>query len=137
MKLIPLIALIALSFSSFGQCYEKYRRVFNERGSFDVTDSIYEDVIISVREGDANDCYLGKVSVKNGKVLIDNFYVKLEDASYENIAIRFKTFQPVEIKNGISQIILDRRDNLYNVVFIDHLKPKKKGFMKAPDFDLN
>jgi hypothetical protein len=137
MRLLILLTVALLSFDSSAQCYEKYRKAFNERDAFDVTDSVYEDVIISVREGTSNDCFLGKVTVKGGKVLLDNFYIKLEDGSYENIGIRFKTYAPVEIKKGISQIILDKRDNLYNVIFLDHLKPPKKGYMKAPDFDLD
>ena len=98
MRTVILIFLVLLSSQMINaQCYDKYRKAFNERESFDVTDSVYEDVIISIREGTSNDCFLGKVSVKGGKVLLDNFYVKLEDGTYENIAIRFKTFQPVEI----------------------------------------
>ncbi|UTW64194.1 hypothetical protein KFE98_08670 [bacterium SCSIO 12741] len=118
-------------------CYEKYRRAFNERGAEEVVDSTYDNIIISIRDGQTTNCYLGKVTVKNGKVLLDNFFIKLEDDTYENVAPQFKTYAPVEIKNGISQIILDRHDALYNVVFIGNIKPKKKGYMKAPDFKLD
>lgn len=124
--------------SAFSQdCYSKYRKAFTDRGAFEVTDSTYEGVIIAVREGNETNCFMGKVSVKAGKVVLDNFYVELEDESYENLGPRFKNLKPVEIKDGISQIIIDRRDNLYNVIFLGHLKPKKKGFKKAPDFDLD
>lgn len=108
-----------------------------DRGAEEVTDSTYEGVIIAIREGNETNCFLGMVSVKSGKVVLDNFYIALEDDSYENIGPRFKNYKPVEIKDGISQIIIDKRDNLYNVIFLDHLKPKKKGFKKAPDFDLD
>ncbi|MFT6137287.1 MAG: hypothetical protein ACJASM_001601 [Salibacteraceae bacterium] len=138
MRLIITLFIIILANSSFGQdCYSKYRKAFTERGSLEVTDSTYEGVIITVREGHETNCFMGKVSVKSGKVVLDNFYVELEDESYENLGPKFKNLKPVEIKDGISQIIIDKRDNLYNVIFLDHLKPKKKGFKKAPDFDLD
>lgn len=139
-KYLLAFVLIApfVSLSSFGQgCYDKYNRAFVERGSEEIADSTYEDVIISIREGETNNCYLGMVTVKQGKVLVDNFFIKLEDGEFDNLGPRLKTNQPVAIKNGISQIILDKADNLYNVIFISHIKPKKKGFMKAPDFQLD
>jgi len=138
MRLIITLFIIVLANSSFGQdCYSKYRKAFTERGALEVTDSTYEGVIIAVREGHETNCFMGKVSVKSGKVVLDNFYVELEDESYENLGPKFKNLKPVEIKDGVSQIIIDKRDNLYNVIFLDHLKPKKKGFKKAPDFDLD
>ncbi|MBD78834.1 MAG: hypothetical protein CL840_07930 [Crocinitomicaceae bacterium] len=140
-RIAVLIVLICLgfSYSSQGQsCLENYRKAFMARGSEDVVDSTYEDVIISIRAGETNECYLGMVTVRNGKILLDNFYIKLEDNTYDNIGPRLKSGQPpVEINNGVSQLILDKRDSKYNVVFVSHIKPKKKGFMKAPDFDLN
>lgn len=136
--IIVFVFSVGLSFTSAAQgCYEKYRKAFTERGTEDIADSTYEDIIISIREGEVNNCYLGKVTVFHGKILVDNFYIKLEDGSFDNLGPRLKTNQPVAISNGISQIILDKADNLYNVVFVSHIKPKKKGFMKAPDFDLN
>ena len=137
MKYLLILISLIISNLSYSQCYEKYLKAFTEREAFEVVDSTYDNIIISIREGNKNECYLGKVTVKNKKVLLDNFYVKLQDESYENVAIRFKTFIPVEIKNGISQIINDKKDRLYNVVFISHLKPKKQAYMRAPDFDLN
>lgn len=138
MRLLITLFIVVLANSTFGQdCYSKYRKAFSERGASEVTDSTYEGVIIAVREGDQTNCFMGKVSVKSGKVVLDNFYVELEDDSYENLGPRFKNLKPVEIKDGVSQIIIDKRDNLYNVIFLGHLNPKKKGFKKAPDFDLN
>jgi len=138
-KIVILLVAISLGMSYSAQsqdCLEKYRKAFMARGAEDVSDSTYDDVIISIRMGSTNECYLGKVTVRNGKILVDNFYILLEDENYDNLGPRLKTNQPVEIKDGISQIILDKRDNLYNVVFVSHIKPKKQGFKKAPDFDL-
>lgn len=138
MRYFTLLLFFFVSSSVLGQdCYTKYRKAFMDRGAEEVTDSTYEGVIIAIREGNETNCFLGMVSVKSGKVVLDNFYIALEDDSYENIGPRFKNYKPVEIKDGISQIIIDKRDNLYNVIFLDHLKPKKKGFKKAPDFDLD
>ncbi len=138
MRITITLFIVILANSSFGQdCYSKYRKAFTERGAIEVTDSTYEGVIIAIRQGNETNCFMGKVSVKSGKVVLDNFYVELEDESYENLGPKFKNLKPVEIKDGVSQIIIDKRDNLYNVIFLDHLKPKKKGFKKAPDFDLD
>lgn len=135
---IVLVGMLGFAQNSFSQsCFEKYQKAFNERGAEEIADSTYDDIIISIREGNNTTCYLGMVTVKHGKILVDNFYIKLEDDTYDNLGPRLKTSQPVEIKNGVSQIILDKKDNLYNVVFISHIKPKKKGFKKAPDFDLD
>lgn len=136
--LLLVVVGLLMGMHGFSQdCYSKYRKAFSARGAFEVTDSTYERVIIAMREGGEAHCFLGKVTVKSGKVVLDNFYVELEDDTYENIGPRFKNFKPVEIEAGISQIIIDKRENLYNVVFLDHLKPKKKGFKRAPDFDLD
>lgn len=134
---IALFSFISVVPATAQSCYEKYQKAFTERGAEDVLDSTYTDVIISIREGETTNCYLGKVTVRHGRVLVDNFYIKLEDDSYDNLGPRLKTSQPVEIKNGLSQIILDKNDNLYNVIFVSHIKPKKKGFKRAPDFDLD
>ena len=139
-KFVFLLVIVSfgISYSGHSQdCLEKYRKAFMARGAEVGVDRTYDDVIISIRMGTTNECYLGNVTVRNGKILVDNFYIKLEDDDYDNLGPRLKTQQPVEIKDGISQIILDKKDNLYNVVFVSHIKPKKQGFKKAPDFDLN
>jgi len=137
-----LFILVAISFgisysAQSQDCLEKYRKAFLARGAVEVADSTYDNVIISIRSGSTNECYLGRVTVRHGKILVDNFYIKLEDDDYDNLGPRLKTSQPVEIRDGISQIILDNKDNLYNVIFVTHIKPKKQGFKKAPDFDLD
>ena len=139
-KIVFLLVVLSfgISYSAQSQdCLEKYRKAFMARGAEVVADSTYEDVIISIRSGSTNECYLGMVTVRHGKILVDNFYIKLEDEDYDNLGPRLKTQQPVEIKDGVSQIILDKKDNMYNVVFVSHIKAKKSGFKKAPDFNLD
>lgn len=128
------VVVALVSIPATGQsCFDKYVKAFYERGAEDVKDSIYNKVIISVRDAGRTDCFYGMVTVRAGRVLVDQFYVMLTDDSYENVASQFKTTTPVEVKNGVSQIILDKKDRIYNVIFDSHLKPKKQAFKRAPD----
>jgi hypothetical protein len=138
MKTLLILAVCLISQISQAQtCFDKYVKAFYERGAEDIKDSTYSEVVISVRDGNSTDCFVGQVTVRAGKVLVDQFYVQLADDSYENVASHFKTTAPVEIKNGVSQIILDKRDRIYNVIFATHLKPRKQAYKRAPDPDIN
>lgn len=113
-------------------CYLKYARVFEERGANDVGDGSHSDVIITFRNGSSADCLTGKVDVKDGKVV--TMYLRMEDGSYEELKRKWKYEQKdVTIENGISRTLITATDELINVMFIKKIKPKKKGYEKAPD----
>jgi hypothetical protein len=118
-------------------CYLKWAQKFEDRGANDVEDGTYTDVIITFRNGSGANCYNGKAEVKNNIVLA--MYIKLEDGSYEIVKRKWKyDVKDVTIQNGISKTQITIDDELINVLFVKKIKPKKKGYEKAPDpSDLN
>lgn len=144
-KILSTLILTAIISPVFSQgngqltCYAKYAKVFEKRGAFEINDSIYDDVIITIRKGSLADCFYGKVKVKNGNVDYKNMHLKFEDGTYEKLNLRFKyEAKPVKIVNGISNVILTEDEELVNILFVKKIKPKKKKYAKAaePDFDL-
>lgn len=112
-------------------CYTKWEQKFEERGAEPVKDGVYEDIIITVRNGPDANCYTGKVEVKDGKII--GMYRRLQDGSYEQFKPKLKFEVPVTIVNGISVTMLTMDDELINVIFPKTLKPKKVGYSSAPE----
>jgi hypothetical protein len=138
-----LVAIICLAFSALNlsaqtdvdpkadNCYTKWEEKFDERGADEVKDGTYDDVIITIRSGSTAQCYAGKVEVKDGKIIA--MYRRLEDGSYEVFKRKLKYEVPMTITNGISATLLTMNDELINVIFPKTLKPKKKGYVAAPE----
>ncbi len=141
MKKLYALLLTALitsaSFAQDGTCYESYRKVFENRGTYEIKDGVHDDVIISNRSEEGNECYLGSVTVKNGEVIEIAIY--FEDDTKEVVVYEFKDKVTWSVANGISRTRVTRNDEQINVMFIDQIKPKKKQYKKAPlpKFDLN
>lgn len=145
-RLIPTLVLTLIVATVFGQkaepeatCFTKYAKVFEKRGAFEVNDSTYEDVIITIRKGTMADCFYGKVTVKGGHILVNSLHLRFEDDTYEKLDLKFKyQKKPIGINNGISNIIFTEEEELINVLFVKKIKPKKKKYAKAaePVFDL-
>lgn len=113
-------------------CYLKWAQKFEERTAFDVEDGVYTDVIITFRNGSSAKCFNGKAEVKNGMVI--NMALRLEDNSFEPIKRKWKyEIKDLNIVNGISKTLITIDDELINVMFVKKIKPKKKGYEKAPD----
>jgi hypothetical protein len=147
-KILLILTLAIVASSAFSQgtkteltCYSKYAKIFEKRGAKEIIDGTYDDVIITIRKGSMADCFYGKVSIKGGSLDYRNMYLKFEDATYEKLDLRFKYKEKgkiVGVSNGISNVILTDDEELVNVLFVKHIKPKKKKYAKAaePDFDL-
>ena len=68
-------ALISIVFSSLaqtkgtpapaGNCFKEWYSLFKERGANTVPDGT-NDVIISIRNGDYSECFMGKIDVAGG-----------------------------------------------------------------------
>jgi hypothetical protein len=135
-----LLLVSAFSFVSHAQekdkdgdsnCYIKWAQKFEERGAEEVEDGAYTDVIITFRSGSTADCFNGKAEVKDGKVT--GMYLRLEDGNYEPVTRKWKyEIKEVTITNGISKTLITKDDVLINVLFVKKIKPKKKGYEKAP-----
>ena len=112
-------------------CYLKWAKKFEERGSEDVPDGTYDDVIVVYRQGTRADCYSGKVEVVKGK--ITSISLKQDDGKYEVVDKKYKFNTEMKIVNGVSTTQITMDDILVNVIFYKKLKPKKPGYQKAPD----
>lgn len=140
-RILLVLALAIFVSPAFAQqksenCFQKYNSAFEERGSKQVEDGDHEKVIITVRKGALADCFYGKAKVKDNEV--KKIYIMFEDGTYGELEKEYKHNDvPLHIINGISRNQVTINDELVNVIFVNHIKPKKKDFMKAPDPDFD
>lgn len=120
-------------------CYDEYYKLFTDRGASAVPDGPQE-VVIAIREKDKQDCYLGKVQVKNNQIVAFEG-VQLEDGTYKKMGMKLspKYTDPTnpavlftEITEGMSTTLLLDDGKLVNIFFIKQLSPKTKAFKHAP-----
>jgi hypothetical protein len=140
MKKILLAASLFLTLTSFSQdktielnCYNKWAAKFEDRGAEDVKDGVYEDVIVTVRQGAKATCHNGKAEVRNGKLI--KFYLLLSDGSHEEVKRTWKNTsnENVTIINGISKSMISVHNELINVLWPSKIKAKKAKPTTAPD----
>lgn len=146
-KSLLLLSLTTLSFTAFSQngtpanveppveknCYQKWADLFEERGVYAIEDSLYENVVVTIRKSEMAECYYGRVRVIEGKV--NRIQIKYEDGTFVDLEKQFRHTKPVGITNGISTSRVTMDDEIVNVLFVMKIKPKKKQFAKAPDPD--
>lgn len=112
-------------------CYQKYAKLFEDRGANPTVDGWSDNVIITIRRGTEADCYIGKVRVL--KDTVAEIFIKFSDGDMERLPKKLKKFdKPTTVVNGISTTMVTLDDELINVIFPDLLKPKKKAYQKAP-----
>lgn len=114
-------------------CYVQWQKAFDVRGANKVNDGTYDDVILSVRsaDGERADCYIAKVTVKDGAVR--DIQIKFVNGKYEQFVTNYKyEDSKATITNGISKTLQTADNELVNVIFTNHLKPKKIEYQRAP-----
>lgn len=141
MKNILVVAALFISLGSFSQtekqtelnCYNKWAAKFEDRGAEAVKDGVYEDVIITNRQGAKATCNKGKVEVKNG--LVVRFYILLSDGSHEEVKRTWKnnSDKEVNIFNGISKTMVTVHGELINILWPNLIKAKKAKPAAAPE----
>jgi hypothetical protein len=140
MKKLLLATSLFFTLTSFAQdkpvelnCYNKWAAKFEDRGAEDVKDGVYEDVIISIRQGAKAVCHNGKAEVMKGKLI--KFYTLLSDGTYEEVKRTWKNAsnENVNIINGISKSMISVHNELINVLWPAKIKPKKAKPTIAPD----
>jgi len=140
MKHIFLSAALLITLQNFAQekqielnCYNKWAAKFEDRGAEEVKDGVYDDVIITNRQGAKATCSNGKVEVKLGKVV--RFYILLSDGSHEEVhkTWKNKSNENVTISNGISKSLISIHGELVNVMWPNKIKAKKAKPTTAPD----
>lgn len=137
-KIITLLSLFVVSLS-FAQekvvelnCFNKWSQKFEERGSEEVADGTYTDVIITFRHGASAECFEGKAVVKEKKV--DTFFILLDDGSFDQVIRVWKNdIKDVSITNGVSKTLITKDNQLINIIWPKKLKAKKAGFKKAAE----
>jgi hypothetical protein len=114
-------------------CYNKWAAKFEDRGADEVKDGVYDDVIVTNRQGAKATCNNGKAEVKNGKII--KFYILLSDGTYEEVKKTWKnkSNENVNIINGISKSMFTVHGELINVLWPNKIKPKKAKPTNAPD----
>jgi hypothetical protein len=143
MKKIYLLIIFALSAGCISaqkksevpelNCYNKWSVKFEERGADEIKDGVYNDVIVTFRQGAKADCYTGKAEVKDGK--LTHFYLILDDGNFDEVKKLWKneSNKNVEITNGISGTMITVHNELVNVVWPSKLKAKKASPKRAPE----
>jgi len=130
--LFALVASLGLSFAQDeSSCYNQWARAFEIRGADEVKDGWHEGVVLSIRRGSRCMCYTAKVQVEKG--LIKDIFIKYVDGKFEPYLPKWKyEDSKATITNGISKTLQSVDDELVNVVFINHLKPRKTAYELAP-----
>lgn len=131
--ILLMITAVSAQAQSEEGCHEKYVKVFEVRGANEVEDGLYDDVVITLRKGTYEDCFIGKVKVENGKVLRNSLALTFVDGSYEQFNRAYKSKEAVKIINGMSETMITKDNELINVLFIGSIKPKKKAYKRAPE----
>ena len=142
MKKIITLAVLCVSLVARAQevvkvtelnCFNKWSQKFEERGSEEVPDGTYTDVIVTFRHGASAECFEGKAIVKEKKV--ESFYILLDDGTYDQVIRVWKndSEKTVNITNGVSKTLITKDNQLINVIWPKKLKAKKAGFKKAPE----
>ena len=140
MKKIIFVSTVLLSLNAFSQekqvelnCYNKWAVKFEDRGAEEVKDGVYDDVIITNRQGAKATCNNGKAEVKNG--IITRFYILLSDGTYEEVKRTWKnkSHEDVKVINGISKTMVTVHGELINVLWPKKIKAKKAKPTAAPE----
>ncbi len=127
--------------ASSNSCFSEWYNTFRERGAKPIPDGTHE-VIITVRNEDNSDCYLGKVSVENGKI-VPPLYVQKQDGSFETYATLGKKLDPswvasqnkesiYEITDGMSVTFYTSDKEMGKIFFYTFVNDKPKSNKKAP-----
>lgn len=151
MKPIPYLFLFALLSGSLltqaqkngtskeaaSNCYQEYVKEFKDRGARKVSNGVHENVVITVRKGNHADCYLGKAKVKGN--IVQEVHRMVSDSTYDRMDFDYKHEEAkFEIVEGIAgPKVTEEEEKLVNVLFVNHIKPEQKEYIRAPDPDFD
>lgn len=134
--LFSVLLLTLISFNAFSQndetsCFNQWAKAFEVRGGDEVKDGWHDNVVLSIRHGSKTTCYSAKVQVEKNE--IKDIFIKYVNGKYEPYLPKWKyEDQKALITNGISKTMQTIEDDLINIIFINHLKPKKTAYELAP-----
>lgn len=153
MKSILAILITFISFGAFaqskpatpakpagGSCFREWYSLFKERGANPVADGT-QDVIITIRNGEYSECFMGRIEVAGGK-LAGKLQIQKMDGSYEEFDKKVSSAyqnaegtlkeEAREINNGMSSSVALKDGELILLFFYKSLTEKGKANKKAP-----
>lgn len=133
----------AASSGKASDCYSEWNALFHERGAKPVPNGTH-DVVISIREGNYSECFMGKINVLDNKIA-GRPQVQKVDGTYEDWGkeISQKYFNPdgtrvaeanvlLTIDNGMSGEMELANGDIVTVFFYQAIQDKPKANKKAP-----
>ncbi|GMQ26087.1 hypothetical protein Aoki45_27690 [Algoriphagus sp. oki45] len=122
-------------------CYTDYYIEFHNRGASEPTDGEHI-VVISVIHNNQSECYMGKATIKDGK-LTNPVFVQKDDGSYSPLNRMFKALDPewfeeqdMEtinlISDGMSSIYLTQEQYRVRLFFPDLINKNSVVNKRAP-----
>ena len=154
MKLtLTVFAFLLFAFQSFAQqeisifkqgvqgCYSDYYIEFHNRGASQPTDGEYE-VVITVIYNNQSECYLGKATIKEGK-LVRPVYIQKNDGTFSTLTRMFKDFDQTwlsqqdpqtinEVTDGMSALFVSQEQYRVRIFFPSLLNKNSTVNKKAP-----
>ena len=144
--LIAFISIVSLSFgqvrseATSGNCFKDWYSLFKERGADPVPDGTNE-VIISIRNGEYSECFLGKIDVLGGN-LAGNFQVQKVDGTYGSLDKGISSAylgsdgrlkeELRAVTDGMTSTALLKDGESIRLFFYKSLKEKAKANKRAP-----
>lgn len=132
---------LALHLKGIEGCYIDYYSAFANQGAREVTDGEHE-VVISVIYMNNSQCYMGKVTIKEEK-LVAPILIQKDDMSYASVATIFKDFDQewyakqdpntiFEINGGMSKMFLSQQGYQVQIFFPEFINKNSGVNRKAP-----
>jgi hypothetical protein len=128
---------------SASNCYEEWYSILKERGARPVANGS-QDVVISIRNGNYSECFMGKVNVLDGKIA-GRPQVQKVDGTYEDWGkeVSQKYFNSdgtrttesntlLTINNGMSGDMILTDGDIVKCFFYQAIQEKPKANKKAP-----
>ena len=126
--------------ASSGDCFKQWYTLFKERGAAQVPDGVNE-VIITIRNHEYSECFMGRVEVTNGR-LSGRLQIQKVDGSYEEfdkrVSASYQNDQGTlkedsrDITNGMSASVVLADGDYIRLFFYKSLAGKPAANKKAP-----
>lgn len=123
-----------------GNCFKEWYSLFKERGAMPVNDGV-QDVVITLRNGEYSECFMGRIEVAGGK-LVGKLQIQKMDGSYEEfdkkVSAAYQNSEGTlkeelrEINNGMSSSVALKDGELILLFFYKYVADKVKANKKAP-----
>lgn len=126
--------------ASSGDCFKQWYSLFKERGADAVPEGV-NDVIITIRNADYSECFMGRIEIANGKLTgklqiqkVDGSYAEFDkrvSASYQNAEGTLKE-DLRDVVNGMSASVALSDGEFIRLFFYKALAEKPVANKKAP-----